>query len=351
MTPKPSTTHRQRRARPAREPAIERLEDRALLTAAALASIPDLAPQSDSGWSPTDNKTSITKPTFTGTASNAAAVWIFDGPALLGSTPVIDGRWSFTAPTPLANGRHAISARAWALGATQPGQASKPLVVTVNTVAPLPTTPRLAPIADSGFKGDGRTNVAAPTLVGRGQPGTIIAFTAVRGASSAYLGAIGVPATGSWRFQPRPLTDGVYTVTTSVENAVGLRTAGASLSLTIDTVPPVAKLTSFAGLDTITISFSKPVAGATLRNLWISGWASELGVTIPSMSLSDTRVRSILGNGAITISPDPKTYQAYTVRLPRAFAEPGTYTLTLVGAGIRDWAGNRPADVAVPVSV
>jgi hypothetical protein len=350
MTPKPATLRR--RARPVREPAIERLEDRALLTAAPLASTPDLAPQSDSGWSNTDNRTAITRPTFTGTASNAIVVSVFDGPAFLGTTPVVDGRWSFTAPIPLANGRHAISARAWALGDTQPGQSSKPLVVTVNTVAPLPTTPRLAPITDSGLKGDGRTNVAAPTLVGRGQPGTIIGFTLVEAGRSRPAGAVAVPATGSWRFQPRPLTDGLYTVTTSVENAFGLRTAGASLQVTIDTVPPVAKLTSFANLDTITISFSKPVAGVTLRNLWISGRASELGVTIPPMALSDTRVRSILGNGAITISPDPKTYaQIFTVRLPRAFAEPGTYTLTLVGTGVADWAGNRPATVTVTVSV
>lgn len=351
MTPQSSTTHGKRRKRPVRQPAVERLEDRALLTAAPLASIPDLAPESDSGWSSTDNRTAIAAPTFNGTASNAIVVSVFDGPALLGSTPVIDGRWSFTAPNALANGRHAISARAWALGATQPGRASKPLVVAVNTAAPLPTTLALAPLADSGLKGDGRTNVASPTLVGRAQPGTIIGFTLVAAGRGQPAGAVAVPATGNWRFRLPALTDGTYTVTTSVDNAFGLRTAGASLPLTIDRVPPTATISNFANLDTITISFSKPVTGVTLRSLRIAGTSRELG-SIPPMSLADPRVRSVLG-GPVTMTPGAGLYsQTFSVKLPMAFSEPGRYSLSLVTTGIGDWAGNRLAGaVAVPISV
>jgi hypothetical protein len=350
MPPKFSTDRRDRRSRPVR-PAIERLEDRALLAAAPLASTPDLVPGSDSGWSNADNKTSITTPTFTGTASGAVVVTLFDGPAFLGSASVVNGSWAFTAPNPLANGRHAISARAWALGATQPGAASKPLVITVNTAAPLPTTVALSPAADSGLKGDGRTSVASPTLVGRGQPGTIIGLTLLQGRVVRFSGAVAVPVTGSWRFRLPALADGNYTVTTSVENAFGLRTAGASRPLTIDTVPPLAAISDFANVDTITLSFTKPVTGVTLRNLWIAGTARELG-SIPPMSLADPRVKTLLGPGAISIIPASPGYsQTYTIKLSVAFSEPGSYSLTLLGTGISDWAGSRPGNARVGVTV
>lgn len=341
MPPKSCSSRRHHhRLQPSRQPAVERLEGRAVLAAGPLASIPDLVPSSDSGWSSSDNKTSITTPTFAGTASEAIVVSLFDGPTLLGSTPVVDGRWSFTAPSPLANGRHAISARAWAAGAPQPGAASRPLAVTVNTAAPLPTTIALAAAADSGLKADGRTNVPAPTLVGRAQPGTIIGLTLVRGASSTAVGAVAVPKSGSWRFRLPALSDGTYTVTTSVENTFGRRTSGASLPLTIDTLrPTIVSISDFAGQSTIALRFSKAVTGVTLRNLWISGTATEFGV-IPPMPLSDSRVRSFFGPGAIGIASGTQYRDVYTVVLSRAFAEQGTYTLSLVAKGITDQAGN-----------
>lgn len=352
MTPrKPSTDRRNRRRKPCRRPTLERLEDRALLAAAPLASTPDLVPASDSGWSRVDNKTSITTPTFAGTASGAIVVSLFDGPAFLGSAPVVNGSWSFTVPRHLANGRHAISARGWAAGSTQPGRPSKPLLVTVNASAPLPTTVALAPVADSGLRGDGRTNIVSPTLVGRGQPGTIVGFTLFQGRIGTYVGGVGVPATGSWRFRLPALADGNYTVTTSVENAFGLRTAGASLPLTIDTTLPVATISNFANLDTITLSFTKPVTGVTLRSLWIAGTSHELGA-IPPMSLADPRVKRLLGPGAISIIPASPGYsQTYTIKLSMAFSEPGSYSLTLLGAGLGDWAGNRPGNAGVGVTV
>lgn len=322
-----------------------------MLAAAPITSAPDLTAASDSGWSSTDNKTSVVMPTFTGTASNAASVSLYDGRTLLGSTPVVDGAWSFTAQSPLANGRHSISARALALGAAQPGRASKPLVVTVNTAAPQATTIALAAASNGGSKSDGITNVAAPWLVGRGQPGTIIGFTAVRGEIATNLGAVAVPTTGSWRFRlATPLADGSYTVTTSIENVFGSRTTGATRELTIDTAQPVATIAEFGGIDTITLSFTKPVSGVALRNLWISGRSRDLG-QVPMLSLADPRVRSFLG-GPVTIVPaGGGPQQTFTVRLPIAFAEPGTFTLTLLTAGISDSAGNRPASTAVTVTV
>jgi hypothetical protein len=96
----------------------EALESRAMMAALVRtlgASQPDLAPASDSGWSAADNRTSISTPTFSGTArGGAASVNLFDGQTRIGTAPVVNGVWRFTVDpaASLPPGRHAISAQA-----------------------------------------------------------------------------------------------------------------------------------------------------------------------------------------------------------------------------------------------
>ena len=60
-------------------------------------SVPDLAAASDSGVSDTDNITSETPPTFTGTAAIGSTVTIKDRGSVLGTTTAdATGDWSFT---------------------------------------------------------------------------------------------------------------------------------------------------------------------------------------------------------------------------------------------------------------
>ena len=115
---KASTTRRRTRATRTSVITMEHLESRAVL-AAAVAGIPDLVAASDSGWpgdvrATADNKTSVTAPTFSGTARNAVSVAIFNGATPLGTAPVVNNGWTFTLDpaAALAAGRHAISAQA-----------------------------------------------------------------------------------------------------------------------------------------------------------------------------------------------------------------------------------------------
>ncbi len=82
-------------------------------TAVPLApSTPDMTAASDNGVSSTDNVTSITTPTFVGTAANEAGgvVTLYEGAAVLGTSAVdSSGNWSVTS-TALSPGSHAISA-------------------------------------------------------------------------------------------------------------------------------------------------------------------------------------------------------------------------------------------------
>ncbi|MDA9700050.1 Ig-like domain-containing protein [Synechococcus sp. AH-736-M02] len=81
----------------------------------SIPSIPDLSPTSDTGSSGSDNLTSVSTPTFVGTADVGTTVELFADDKSLGTTNTDpEGNWSFTVPdvSALADGRTAITATA-----------------------------------------------------------------------------------------------------------------------------------------------------------------------------------------------------------------------------------------------
>ena len=68
--------------------------------APAAPSTPNLTAASDTGVSSTDNITTVTTPTFTGTAEAGSTVTLLDGTTVIGTAIATAGKWSFTAPTP-----------------------------------------------------------------------------------------------------------------------------------------------------------------------------------------------------------------------------------------------------------
>jgi hypothetical protein len=81
--------------------------------APAAPSAPDLAVGSDSGSSSSDDITSDTTPTFTGTAESSSTVTLYDtdGSTVLGTATATGGNWSITASA-LASGTHTVTAKA-----------------------------------------------------------------------------------------------------------------------------------------------------------------------------------------------------------------------------------------------
>ncbi len=100
---------------------------------------PDLADASDTGDSNTDNLTTTTKPTFTGTctADGDAVTVVADGGVSLGTGNCNGGSYSATLTTALMDGVHAVTA--FESNANGPSPSSAALTITVDTVGPVIT--------------------------------------------------------------------------------------------------------------------------------------------------------------------------------------------------------------------
>lgn len=102
---------------------------------AVAASAPDLEAASDSGFRNDDNRTSVTAPTFAGTANSGSLVTILSGGLNVGSTIAEGGAYRITTSA-LADGLHQMTATA-----TDPlvlsTATSSALSLTIDTVAPV----------------------------------------------------------------------------------------------------------------------------------------------------------------------------------------------------------------------
>jgi len=96
-------------------------------------SIPDLIAIHDTGLSNTDNYTSVSTPTLTGTAETDSTVKLYEGQTLMGTGTAIGGTWSITLSSLTAESLHTITAQATdAEGNT--GLSSTGLEITLDTL-------------------------------------------------------------------------------------------------------------------------------------------------------------------------------------------------------------------------
>lgn len=196
---------------------------------------PDLAAADDSGTSDSDNITSDSTPTFSGTAEDGATVSLYDGAALAGTAVAAGGTWSITSGA-LSGGTHAITAVV--TDAAGNASASSPaLSVTVDTAAPTAAITSSASALRAG-------QTATITITFSEDPGA--SFTdADLVVSGGTLGALsGTGAVRTATFTPAPAMDGA---SAAISLAAGLYadTAGnsgaaATLSIAVDTSAPAA---------------------------------------------------------------------------------------------------------------
>jgi uncharacterized repeat protein (TIGR01451 family)/MYXO-CTERM domain-containing protein len=135
------------------------------------------------------------------------------------------GAWTLEAPNPLADGEHAVAARAWdAAGNVGPLSAANRFVV--DTVAPsAPTLTAPPPL----------TNDPTPTISGTAEPGSTVKVYL----DDDLVGEVTVGPDGSWSLDPTvPVGDGDHTVTVVAVDASGNPSVPVHTSVTVDTTPP-----------------------------------------------------------------------------------------------------------------
>ena len=181
-----------------------------------------------------DGITNASTLTLTGTAVASSTVNVYDGATLLGTaTANASGAWTFTSGT-LGNGAHSFTATDTVSGVTS--GASAALNVTVDTVAPV--APSIATFStDSGVVGDHITNDNTLTLTGTAEANSVVKVYD----GATLLNSVTADGTGAWSYTTAALANGAHSLTATATDAAGnTGVASAALSVTVDTVAPVA---------------------------------------------------------------------------------------------------------------
>ncbi|WP_416547868.1 beta strand repeat-containing protein [Limnohabitans sp. DCL3] len=223
-------------------------------TSAPAAPVADVAAASDSGSSDTDNLTRDTTPTISGTGTNGDTITVTFPGGEVKTAVVVNGVWSVTPTTPLADGPHNVS-----VTATDPAGNVSP----ASTVAlVIDTTPPAAPVADvaaasdtGASNTDNNTSDNTPTISGTGTAGDTITVTFPGGEVKTAV----VAANGTWSVTPNnALPDGAQNVTVTATDPAGNVSPATTVPVLIDTTAPAAPT-----VNPLTTNDSTPVLTGT----------------------------------------------------------------------------------------
>ncbi len=271
-------------------------------TPPAVPPAPAFAANQDTGISATDGITSLSRPTFTGTAEAGATVKLYDTDktTLLGSTTADGaGKWSIIPTIPLSSGTHALSVTA-ADAANNTSGFSSTLSVTIDTTAPTaPAAPLLDAGSDSGMPGDRITNDATPTVGGTAEAGAMVKLYDSNG--STELGSTTADGSGRWSITSSSLANGPHALTVKATDAAGNTSAASSaLNLSIDTSAPAApSVPDLKAASDTGYSDSDDITGSTTPTF--TGTA-ESGTTVSLYDGSTKLGSAVAVNGTWTIT-------------------------------------------------
>lgn len=194
-----------------------------------------------------------------------------------------------------------------------------------------PVSIRLAPVSDTGLRGDGITRLAQPTFVGLAPARSTVSIFA----DGLPIGTAKASPGGAWRLvRPRsPLSLGPHVLTASAALPNKAPISSAPMWMAVDRTPPTATISFNATQGSLTIAFSERV------NLSPAQLMSRIRLTIPrvgTFALSSPVVREVVG-GITASQPNPTTYTFQLAVTPRA---PGTHKVSLMPTGVFDFAGN-----------
>jgi predicted secreted protein len=295
-------------------------------TPPAAPSTPDLDTASDSGSSHSDDVTSVTLPSFSGTAEVGATVRLFDGGIEIGSAVAADGTWHITTSSTTALGErtHFITAIATDLAGNSSTN-SAALELVVKTSGPVTTIKTMALSTDSGTAGDFITNENSQTVSGTLSAalaaGERVQFSLDQGAH--WTDAASAAGSDAWSFGAT-LTAGPHDIQVRVLDAVDNSGPVRTQAYTLDSVKPAVTITSDAAQlklgETATITFTFSEDPGTSFS-----WDGSSG----DLTVSGGTLSAISGTGPVRTA----------VFTPAAASNGGTASITVTGA-YEDAAGN-----------
>ncbi len=276
-------------------------------------SAPDLAAASDVGFSNTDNLTSASTLTFTGTAEAGSTVTLYgtDGTTVLGTGVATGGNWSI-AVAGMAAGAHTVTARA-VDAAGNAGPASGALAVTIDR-----TAPTLAITSDKAALRIGET--ATITFTFSEDPGASFtgADVTVAGGTLGALSGTGLTRTAT--FTPAAATNGGTASITvaggAYSDAAGnIAGAAGTPALSFDTLAPTASSTpdlaaasdtGSSPTDNITADATPTFTGTAEANATVTLYGTD-GTTVLGTAVADgagnwSITSSVLAAGTHTVS-------------------------------------------------
>ncbi|ENO2184868.1 tandem-95 repeat protein [Vibrio alginolyticus] len=269
-------------------------------------STPDLDASSDTGPLNTDNITSDTTPTFSGTSESGSIVTLYSdqvggGATVIGTGTATGGNWQITT-NELASGiTHAISAKA-SDSDDNVSSASNALSVTIDTIAPSVVSITTPIEADSIVNAAEDNDVL---IAGSGaEAGNSVTVT-ITDNNSSVSRTVTADNSGNWTLSGSELdvsglNNGTLTVSATQADIAGNISTAASQSVTLDNAAPSA-VTITTPIETDGI-----VNAAEDNDVLIAGSGAEVGnsvtVTITDNNSSVSRTVTADNSGNWTLS-------------------------------------------------
>ena len=295
-------------------------------TSAPAAPAADVAAASDTGVSNTDNITSDTTPTIsgTGTAGDTITVTMPGTNEVLTVVVALNGTWSVTPTQALADGTANVSVTATdTAGNVSPATL---VPVTIDTTAPAAPAADMAAASDTGVSNtDNITSDNTPTISGTGTAGDTITVTMP--GTGEVLTAV-VAANGSWSVTPtQALADGTANVSVIATDPAGNVSPATLVPVTIDTTPPAAPVVTALTTNDTTPTISGTATLAAGESLQVTVNGATYNVTVAN-------------NGTWSLDTGSATPVSGTLG---AFVNGQSYSVT---ATTTDLAGNTTSDVS-----
>ncbi|WP_288467816.1 BapA/Bap/LapF family large adhesin [uncultured Enterobacter sp.] len=278
--------------------------------------------------------TNDNQPTLTGTGAVGDTISVYNNGTLLGSAVVGNtGTWSFTPPSPLAEGTHVLTIRE-----TDPaGNQSAPsagFTVVVDTVS---TTPVITNVTDdvgnsaTTVVSGTPTNDATPTLSGTAEANSVVTIFD----GGTQIGVVTADGTGAWTFTPdTALAEGSHSFTAQATDPQGnVSAVSGAWSVVVDLTAPTVPT-----LDTV----NDNVPGGITGNLTSGQVTNDSTPTIGGTGQAGSTIH-IMNNGTQigTAIVDGSGNWSFTPTTPLV---DGSYALRVYAT---DVAGNASANSSV----